>query len=137
MMERRMSTKPGAKVLVAQEEPEMLDVIRVSLEQAGYDALSAADGVEAYEAIEGGNPAAIILDLNLTGLSGFRLVKLIRRNPRWRRIPVIVTTAYSCEEVEDIFSEGIDGFITRPFTPADVMSRLEWAMSRERQLTAV
>lgn len=131
-----MSVTTGPRVVVAQGEPEMLDVIRLNLEQAGYNALVTGDGVQAYEAIEGGEAAAIILDLNLPVISGFRLVKLIRRDPKWRTIPVIVTTAYSCEEVEDIFSEGIDGFITRPFSPEDLMSRLQWAMSRERQLAA-
>lgn len=131
-----MSVTTGPRVVVAQGEPEMLDVIRLNLEQAGYNALVTGDGVQAYEAIEGGEAAAIILDLNLPVISGFRLVKLIRRDPKWRTIPVIVTTAYSCEEVEDIFSEGIDGFITRPFSPEDLMSRLRWAMSRERQLAA-
>ncbi len=131
-----MSTLTGPTIVVAQGEPEMVDVIRLNLEQAGYDPVVTGDGVQAYEAIEGGEAAAIILDLNLPVISGFRLVKLIRRDPRWRTIPVIVTTAYSCEEVEDIFSEGIDGFITRPFSPEDLMSRLQWAMSRERQLLA-
>ncbi len=131
-----MSTLTGPRIVVAQGEPEMVDVIRLNLEQAGYDPVVTGDGVQAYEAIEGGEAAAIILDLNLPVISGFRLVKLIRRDPRWRTIPVIVTTAYSCEEVEDIFSEGIDGFITRPFSPEDLMSRLQWAMSRERQLLA-
>lgn len=118
------------KVLVAQEDAEMLNLIRVNLREAGYDAIPAQDGVAAYEAVEGTSPMAIILDLNLPRMSGFRLVKLIRRNPRWRSIPLIVTSAYAFEEIEELANEGVDAFVTRPFTPSDLMNRLEHLLSR-------
>ena len=127
---------PQARVLVAQEEPEVLDVIRIHLEKAGYGAMLALDGVQAYEALEKGNPVAVILDLDLPGVSGFRLVKLIRRNSRWRHVPLIVATSYAFEEVEDIANEGIDGFVRKPFDPADLVSRVELAIARSRQVAA-
>ncbi len=132
----RETMVPEAKVLVAQGELKMLDVMRVHLEEAGYDTVTAGDGVQAYEALEGDSPVAVILDLDLPGVSGFRLVKLIRRHPRWKQLPVIVTTSYAFEEVEDIFSDGIDGFVHKPFDPAELVSRLEVALSRGRGIAA-
>ncbi|HEX9016997.1 MAG TPA: response regulator [Chloroflexota bacterium] len=124
----------SGRVVVALEEPETLDLVKVNLEQAGYEALAATDGIAAYEAVERGNPVAVILDLSLPSLSGFRLVKLLKRDPRWRDVPLIVTSAYPFEEVEDITHEGIDGFVARPFSPHELVNRLEYALSRQRQL---
>lgn len=118
------------QVVVVEDEPEMLDIIRVNLEQAGYDVFGARDGVEGYEALESIDPDAIILDLNLPNMSGFRLARLLRRDPRWKRVPLIVATAFAFEEVEDLTSEGVDGFMTKPFDPADLVSRLEYVLSR-------
>lgn len=130
------ATMPRASVLVAQEEPEVLDVIQVHLEKAGYGATLALDGMQAYEALEKGNPVAVILDLDLPGVSGFRLVKLIRRNPRWKHLPLIVASSYAFEEVEDIACEGIDAFVPKPFNPADLVSRVQLAVAKSRQFPA-
>jgi DNA-binding response OmpR family regulator len=119
--------------LVVEDEPEMLDIMRVNLEMAGYDVALARDGVEAYEVLEASDPQAVVLDLNLPNMSGFRFLRLLRRNPRWKNLPLIVVTAFAFEEVEDIASEGIDGFITKPFDPADLVSKLQYVLSREER----
>lgn len=120
-----------SRALVVEDEPEMLDIIRVNLEQAGYEVATATDGLEAYEQLEADPPSAIVLDLNLPNMSGFRFLRLMRRDPAWQRIPVVVVTAFAFEEVEDLASERIDGFITKPFDPAELIGRLEYVLSRE------
>ncbi len=125
-----------ARVLVVEDEPEMLEILQVNLEQVGYSVVRARDGVEAYEALERANPSAVILDLNLPNMSGFRFLRLFRRDPRWKRTPLIVVTAFAFEEVEDIANDGIDGFVSKPFDPADLVSRLEFALARTRQVAA-
>lgn len=118
------------RVVVVEDEPEMLDIMRVNLEQAGYHVIPARDGVEAYEAMEGTDPDAVVLDLGLPNMSGFRFVRLLRRDPRWKQVPLIVATAFTFEEVEDLANEGIDGFVTKPFDPADLVSKLAFVLSR-------
>jgi two-component system, OmpR family, phosphate regulon response regulator PhoB len=117
--------------LVVEDEPEMLDIMKVNLEQAGYDVAPARDGVEAYQVLEECEPDAVVLDLNLPNMSGFRFLRLLRRNPRWKNIPLIVVTAFAFEEVEDIANEGIDGFISKPFDPSELVNKLEYVLSRE------
>ncbi len=121
------------RILVVEDEPEMLDIVTVNLEQAGYEVAQARDGLEAYETLETREPQAVVLDLNLPNMSGFRFLRLMRRNPRWKALPVIVATAFAFEEVEDIANEQIDGFITKPFDPADLVTKLEYALSKEKQ----
>lgn len=126
----------GQRVVVVEDEPEMLDIIRFNLEQSGYSVIPARDGVEAFEVLEGKTPDAMVLDLNLPNMSGFRLLKLLRRDPRWNRMPLIVATAFAFEEVEDIANEGIDCFVTKPFDPAELVSRLEYAISKSNGAAA-
>ncbi len=118
------------QVVVIEDEPEMLDIIQINLEQAGYSVVSARDGVEGYAVLEAIEPDAVILDLNLPNMSGFRLARLLRRDPRWKRIPLIVATAFAFEEVEDLASEGVDGFVSKPFDPADLVTKLEYVLSK-------
>lgn len=118
------------RVVVVEDEPEMLDIMQVNLEQAGYSVVPARDGVEAYQALEEADPSAVILDLNLPNMSGFRLARLLRRDPRWQRLPLIVATAFAFDEVEDLANEGIDGFISKPFAPSELVSRLEYVLSK-------
>ena len=119
-----------SSVLVVEDEPEMLDIMQVNLAQAGYDVVLAHDGVEAYQTCEACTPDAIVLDLNLPNMSGFRFARLLRRDPRWKGVRLIVVTAFAFEEVEDLANEGIDGFISKPFDPADLVSKLRYVLSR-------
>ena len=121
------------QVMVVEDEPEMLEIVQVNLEQAGYGVIPARDGVEAYEALEAADPDAMVLDLNLPNMSGFRLLRLLRRDARWKDLPLIVVTAFAFDEVEEIANEGIDGFLTKPFHPADLISRLEYVLARSRR----
>lgn len=117
-------------VLAVEDEPDMLEIIRVNLEQAGYNVVPAADGVQAYNALEGSKPDLVVLDLSMPNMSGFRFARLVRRDARWEKLPLIVVTAFAFEEVEDLANEKIDGFITKPFDPADLVSKVEYVLSR-------
>ncbi len=118
------------RVLVVEDEPEMLDIMEINLRQAGYEVVLARDGVEAYQACEAATPDAVVLDLNLPNMSGFRFARLFRRDPRWKQVPLIVVTAFTFEEVEDLANEGIDGFISKPFDPSDLVSKLQYVLSK-------
>lgn len=118
------------RVLVIEDEPDMVDIMRINLEQAGYQVATTHDGLEGLEALDAEGADAIVLDLNLPNMSGFRFARLVRRDEKWKRVPIIVVTAFAFEEVEDLTSVGIDAFITKPFDPADLVSKLEFVLSK-------
>jgi len=120
----------GSRVMVAEDDPGLLEVLKVNLEQAGYDVVAARDGVDAYLSLEVARPDAVVLDLSLPRMSGFRLVKLLRRDARWKPVPVIVVTGFAFEEVEEIADEGIQGFLRKPFEPSDLVDTLELLLAR-------
>lgn len=119
-----------SRVVVVEDEPEMLDIIRVNLEHAGYSVVGTQDGVEACGVLDGADCDAVILDLGLPRMSGFRLARLLRRDPKWQGIPVVVVTAFNFEEVEEIADEGVQAFVSKPFDPAELISKLTFALSR-------
>ena len=117
-------------VLAVEDEPDMLEIIKVNLEQAGYNVVPVADGVQAFNALESSKPDLVVLDLSMPNMSGFRFARLVRRDARWEKLPLIVVTAFAFEEVEDLANEKIDGFITKPFDPADLVSKVNYVLSR-------
>ncbi|MGQ9627003.1 MAG: response regulator [Anaerolineae bacterium] len=113
-------SSPKATILVIEDEPGLLEILTVNLEGSGYRAIPAADGLEAWRRFEERRPDLIILDLNLPKLSGFRLLELFRRDEA--SIPILVLTAYDFAEVEELAEYGLEGFITKPFSPEEVVS---------------
>lgn len=122
----------GLRVVVVEDEPGILDIIQVNLERAGYNVVPARDGMEACRVLDGTDCDAVILDLGLPAISGFRLARLLRYDPKWKKIPVVVVTGFDFAEVEEIADERIQAFIKKPFDPAELVSKLKYAMARSR-----
>jgi DNA-binding response OmpR family regulator len=119
--------RPGSgtkgTVLVVEDEPGLADVLAVHLAAAGYTPVVAHDGVEALYALERTTPVAVLLDLQLPRVSGFRLLQLLRRGGAAPRVPVLVLSALSFGEARDALRAGADAFLTKPFRPADVAAQ--------------
>jgi DNA-binding response OmpR family regulator len=110
------------KVLVVEDEPDLLEVVCLHLSDGGFEPLPAPDGVTAYRRFEAERPDAILLDLNLPQVSGFRLLQLFRREQP--RLPILVTTALTFEEAEEVASYRIDAFLTKPLDFEHLLDRL-------------
>jgi DNA-binding response OmpR family regulator len=112
-------------VLLVEDEPGLADVLAVHLQAAGYAPVVARDGLEALHALDQTNPAAIVLDLHLPQVSGFRLLELVKQRPETTGVPVLVLTALSFAEARGVARAGADAFLTKPFDPAEVVRRVE------------
>ena len=99
-----------------------------------YRVLEAANGVQALDEIDRGNPDVILLDLNIPQLDGFGVLQHIRAKPQMADLPVIVLTARGDEEAEvRALEEGATDFLTKPFRPRALSARLQ-ALVRTRRL---
>ncbi len=105
-------------------------MLAVHLQAAGYTPLIAHDGLEALYALDRVTPRAILLDLHLPQVSGFRLIQLLKQRSDMPRVPVIVLTALSFEEAQDAVRAGADDFLTKPFLPAEVVTRVGRLLER-------
>lgn len=119
---------PSQLILIVDDEPKIVAVIRSYLEQAGLRVISAANGPQALAAFEHDQPDLVILDLMLPGLAGEDVFKTIRMKSA---VPVIMLTAKSSEE--QIFSGltlGADDYVTKPFSPRQLVARVQAVLRR-------
>ncbi|MBI5847891.1 MAG: response regulator [Nitrospirae bacterium] len=119
------------KVLVVDDEPDILELVSYNLKKEGFEVSSASDGEEALASIKKNHFDCLILDLMLPGIQGMELCRIIRNNPKTRHIPVIMLTAKS-EEVDRIIGleTGADDYMTKPFSPRELAARIRAVLRR-------
>ncbi len=120
-----------AFVLVVDDEPDICELIRVNLEQAGHRVVVAADGAEALAAVRAERPDAMFLDVRMPGVDGFAVLEELKVNGRsdLSDIPVFMVSAIS--DPEHRLRGGIEGalrYITKPFDPQHLVQALELAL---------
>jgi DNA-binding response OmpR family regulator len=118
------------RVLIAEDEPGLAEILAVHLLEAGYEPIIAGDGLQALYALDDAGVRAVLLDLHLPQVSGFRLIQLIKQRIDSPQIPVIVITALSFQEAEEAVRAGADDFITKPFIPVEIVHRVDRLLAR-------
>ncbi|MDD5004901.1 MAG: response regulator transcription factor [Candidatus Omnitrophica bacterium] len=119
------------KILVVDDEKELVKLLAFNLSIAGYDVISAKSGIEALEICENEKPSLIILDIMLPRIDGWEVCRRLKQNTRTRHIPIIMLSALS--EVDDKlkgFYLGIDDYITKPFSPRELVVRIKRVLVR-------
>ncbi len=120
----------ATRVLVCDDEPQILRALRVILRDAGYEAVTAATGEEALDRAAVKPPAAAILDLMLPDIDGVEVTKRLRE---WSEMPIIVLSAVGEEEAKvRALAAGADDYVTKPFGPPELVARLEAVLRRAK-----
>src|SRR5437868_7014298 len=110
-----------AKILVVDDEPDVVQLIEYNLKAAGYDVAAAADGREALTKARASQPDLIILDLMLPEVEGLDVCKILRRDPSTAGIPIVMLTAKASETDRVLgFELGADDYVTKPFSPREL-----------------
>jgi two-component system, OmpR family, KDP operon response regulator KdpE len=118
------------RVLVCDDEEQILRALRVILRDAGYEAVTASTGEEALDRAAVKPPAAAILDLMLPDIDG---VEVTRRLRQWSEMPIIVLSAVGEEEAKvRALTAGADDYVTKPFGPPELVARLEAVLRRAK-----
>jgi len=114
------------KILVVDDNAELLDLICFNLKKAGFATGTARDGVEALKKARTLAPDLILLDLMLPELDGFAVCEILRHDPATASIPVMMITALNSELSRFAGMEaGANDYVTKPFSPRDLVSRVE------------
>ncbi len=121
----------GKTVLIVDDEPAIREMIAIALEMADYDYLEAEDAREAHALIVDRHPDLILLDWMLPGTSGVELARRLKREETTAEIPIIMLTA-KAEEDNKIqgLEVGADDYITKPFSPRELVARLKAVLRR-------
>lgn len=124
-------TPASPLVLVADDDPDILDLVRYRLERSGYSVATASDGTEAVKLAGELSPALVVVDVMMPGLNGFEVTRRIRDEPGTARIPVILLTARAQEtDVQEGFAAGADDYIRKPFSPRELSARVQAVLGR-------
>jgi DNA-binding response OmpR family regulator len=127
-----MSSKAANKrILVADDEPDVLSLVSSNLESAGFKVIKATDGLVALNQAKETLPSLIVLDLMLPELSGLEVCRLLKKEPKTSQIPIMMLTA-KAEEVDRIvgLELGADDYLTKPFSPRELVLRVKSIIRR-------
>jgi CheY-like chemotaxis protein len=114
------------RVLVVDDEPDVLLLCRLNLQQRGHELLEAADGSTALEIARELHPDVIVLDLMLPGISGYDVLEALQRDSETTDIPVLVLTAKSLRaDRERSHGLGASAFLTKPFLPNELCEMVD------------
>ena len=122
-----------ARILVADDDVDIRELVEFKLSTMGHDVVAVGDGAAAIDACMAEKPDLAVLDVMMPGVSGLDAIRAIRAEPGLADLPVILLTARAQEsDVETGFDSGADDYITKPFSPRELASRVQALLSRSR-----
>ena len=128
----------GKKILIVEDEPDIRKLVHYNLAQERFMVLEAEDGEKALKTIQREKPHLIILDLMLPGLSGLELCRNLRQRPETARLPILMLTAKASEADRVVGLEmGADDYLTKPFSPRELVARVKAILRRAEMQAAV
>lgn len=121
----------NAKILIVDDQPDLLELLQMALEQEGFRVRTAASGAAALEAIASDKPDLILLDIVLGDISGIKLTTKLKNTDETSQIPIILLTAKDSEtDIIVGLSVGADDYITKPFSTKVLLARMEAVLRR-------
>jgi len=122
------------RILVVDDEPDLLELVRVNLRQAGFQVETAATGREALDLLRRSPPDLLLLDLMLPDISGTDICRQVRADPERADVPIIMLTARA-DEIDRVvgLELGADDYVTKPFNPRELVARVKAILRRTRR----
>ncbi|MBP7692045.1 MAG: response regulator [Anaerolineales bacterium] len=123
------------RIVCIEDEPEMIDLMRLILSRKGYQVIGAMGGREGLEAVQRETPDVVLLDLMMPDMDGWEVYQKMKANEATKNIPVIVVTAkaQSIDKVLGLHIAKVDDYITKPFGPQDLIDSIEKVLARKEK----
>ena len=122
-------------VVCVEDEPEMIDLIRLILTRRGFEVVGANGGKDGLEAIRTRKPSLVLLDLMMPDMDGWEVYQQIKADEETRDIPVIVVTAkaQSIDKVLGLHIAKVDDYISKPFSPQELLDSVDQVLARKAE----
>jgi DNA-binding response OmpR family regulator len=121
----QQSTTPEAKLLIVDDDPQLLDFLRTLLEPWAFNLTLLDDPKQFWTVLEQSKPDLLILDIEMPELSGIDLCQVVRHDPRWSELPVLFLSAYiDSETVHRVFRVGADDYVSKPVVGPELVARV-------------
>lgn len=129
-----MESLSKQKILVVEDETDILELLRFHLSREGYEVLCAQTGEQCLDLMANRQVDLVVLDLMLPGMDGFTVAQRIKNDPNLSRVPIVMLTARSEEgDVVAGLEIGAEDYITKPFSPRILMARVRRVLRRQQQ----
>jgi len=132
-MEMSNKMRRTKSILVIDDDSFILQLIQNTLQPEGYDVIVAADGVYGMTLMRGAKPDLVLLDIMMPGLDGYQVLESIRKHSD---VPIIMITAkLDVDSIKQAVDLGADDYVKKPFTPAELVARINAKLRRTEQDT--
>ncbi len=123
------------KVVCVEDEPEMIDLMRLILSRKGFEVIGANGGVKGLETIRSEKPDLVLLDLMMPEMDGWQVYQQLKADPKTENIPVVVVTAkaQNIDKVLGLHIAKVDDYISKPFSLQELVDRVEQVLKRREQ----
>ena len=115
----------GNKILIVDDEPDLVKVAAFRLKKSGYEVMVAVNGRDALESVKKEKPNLILLDLRIPLISGQEVCKTLKSDDRFKNIPVIIFTASAERVSEKVVEMGADDYLIKPFNPEELLKKVK------------
>ena len=124
------------KIMVVDDEPDVVDLVKLVLESDGFSVVTAYSGKEALEKIDGEMPDLVLLDIMMPQMDGWEVYSRIRANPNTKNIPVAMLTAksQSIDKMIGLHVVKVDDYITKPFGRSELLERVKRILKEKGKL---
>ncbi|MBI5699478.1 response regulator [Candidatus Saganbacteria bacterium] len=122
------------KILVVDDEEDIVTALSIRLKALGYEVITAADGMAALDVARTQNPDLILLDIMLPKLDGYKVCRMLKFDEKYRHIPIIMITAKVADSNKKMGEEvGADAYLTKPFNPEELVARIKELISGRKK----
>ncbi len=124
----------AVRVLVVDDDPVIVELLRINFEIEGFEVLSASDGREGLERARAERPDLVLSDIMMPRLDGLQLLSELRADPATASLPVVLLSAKAQNaEVQQGLDAGADDYVTKPFDPLELIDRVNAALAKARR----
>ncbi len=123
-----------AKIIIAEDEPDIRELIAFTLRFAGYEVVTGSNGEEGYQLAKTESPDLVMLDVRMPKLTGYEACKRIKAEPELANIPVIFLSAKGQEnEIEQGLAAGAEEYLLKPFAPDQLVDRVKTVLAKYKK----
>ena len=132
--DREDSVTTKNRILVVEDQAAIVNMVRMRLEANNYEVITAADGQEGLDKARKENPNLIILDIMLPKMDGYKVCQLLKADPRYKKIPIIISTGRTQQELRKLGKEvAADAYISKPFEAKLLLSKIKLLLEKKEE----
>ncbi len=121
----------GSTILLVEDDPDIQHLVSYKLGRAGLDVIAVTDGIAALREARARRPDLVLLDVRLPRMSGLEICRELRAGAVTARTPIIMLTARARpQDIEQAYAAGATDYVVKPFSPRDLLARVEHALAR-------